>query len=221
LQSITGTLSFLCKPIPCGRPFLWRLIDSIAGITNKHQLIPATPSLSADLEMWLHFLHQHNGVSAFLSPQWMHTCDLQLFTDASSEIGLGILYGNAWCQALWPEKWRSYSICFKEVFPILAALTIWGPEFANKRIRFFVDNEGAVSIINTSTSKCPRIMCLIRPLVLLCLKNNIMLHAVHIPTKKNNKADSLSRFQNLKFQSLHPTANKLPTPVPQHLFDLC
>ena len=114
-------------------------------------------------------------------------------------------------------------ICFKEIFLILVALAIWGLKFANKWIRlfFFIDKEGTVSIINTAPSKCPQKMCLICPLALLCLQNNIMLHAVHTSSTKNSKADSLSCFQNLKFQSLHPTVHKSSTPIRQHLFDLC
>ena len=63
-------------------------------------------------------------------------------------------------------------------------------------------------------------MKLVRFLVLQCLKNNIKLSARHVPGKKNDVADSLSRFQMTRFWEVAPTAEREPTAVPRFLWDL-
>ena len=58
-------------------------------------------------------------------------------------------------------------------------------------------------------------MCLIRPLILLTLENNIYFKALHIRGKENRLADSLSRLQFHKFRELCPIADHQPTLIPQ------
>ena len=53
-------------------------------------------------------------------------------------------------------------------------------------------------------------MFLVRKLVLLALKFNILFSAKHLPGKVNNYSDALSRLQVSKFQTLMPQAADLP-----------
>jgi hypothetical protein len=42
-----------------------------------------------DLEFWLHFLQNWNGINMFYSAFFISNFDMELFTDASSTLGFG------------------------------------------------------------------------------------------------------------------------------------
>ena len=96
LQSLIGSLSFVCKAISPGRPFIRRLIDLTCGVVKSWYKIRLTVGAKSDLNMWLLFLKEFNGVSIIPDQVWS-TCDeLQFFTDASGGIGFrGVI-----CQAM-------------------------------------------------------------------------------------------------------------------------
>ena len=107
-----------------------------------------------------------------------------------------------------------------ELFPILVALTVWGQALANKKIEFWCDNQAVVCILNTSTSKSERVMCLVRNLTMQCLKLNILLRAKHLPEIDNRACDALSRFQMAKFGNLVPDADWEPESTPECLWSV-
>ena len=102
----------------------------------------------------------------------------------------------------------------------VVAVTLWGKLLSGKRIIIRSDNTTAVAIINKNTSKCPKIMRLVRFFVLQCLNSNISFTAKHIPGKVNPIADALSRFQMARFRAAAPDADLIGTPVPRFLWDL-
>lgn len=112
------------------------------------------------------------------------------------------------------------SIAWKEFFPIVVAVVLWGDLLRGKRIVLRSDNKSVVAILNQKTSKCPLIMKLVRFFVLQCFKCNISFYARHICGKNNVIADSLSRFQMERFWAEAPTADKKGTPVPKFLWNL-
>ena len=63
-------------------------------------------------------------------------------------------------------------------------------------------------------------MDLVRYLTLLTLKFNIYIKVRHIEGKKNEIADSLSRFQMDRFHELAPHAEQVPRPVPAALWEI-
>ena len=141
--------------------------------------------MKGDLMMWLEFLKEHNGISVFRDQIWLSNEDLELFTDAAASIGMGIYMGGKWAQAKWgthfPNETANNNITFLEYFPILVALHIFGDKIKNKKVLFHCDNAAVVEIINKQTSKCPRVMDLVRPLVLRCMKLNTIIKAKHRP----------------------------------------
>ncbi len=60
-------------------------------------------------------------------------------------------------------------------------------------------------------------MDLIRHLTLLALQFNFYIRSQHIPGKRNEIADSLSRFQNQRFRLLAPWADPNPCYIPTSL----
>ena len=79
------------------------------------------------------------------------------------------------------------------------------------------DNESVVHVINKQTAKDTKMLELLRAMVLICLRNNILFWARHIPGVKNVLADSLSRLQVDKFHTLSRGMDPIPTPLAAHL----
>ena len=108
------------------------------------------------------------------------------------------------------------SIGWQELFPIVVACAIWFPHFSGKQVQFWCDNESVVAIINSGHSKAPRIMDLLRFLVLVSMKHNFFVRVCHVPGVCNETADAVSRFQDACFWAVAPNANPLHHPAFTH-----
>jgi hypothetical protein len=104
-----------------------------------------------------------------------------------------------------------------ELFPIVIAVELWGHKMANHKITFFSDNEATVCVLNKQSSKDPYMMKLIRRLVLLSLRFNILFRACFIQGVRNVTADHLSRFEFQKAFHASPGLDANPVAVPEHL----
>ena len=83
-----------------------------------------------------------------------------------------------------------------------STLTIYGPH---------------IHVINNNTSKEPKIMVLVRKLVVSCMLNNIQFRATHVAGTNNSQADHLSRLQINTFRAAAPSAEPTPTQLPPSL----
>lgn len=222
MQSLIGSLNFACRVVRPGRAFSRRLIDSTSNLTKPHHRIRITQAIRDDLKVWLDFLNTFNGVTMIHDRFWESNERLELYTDASGGNGFGIYFNGNWAHGTWPKQWQDISltrnITFLELFPVVVALYIWGHVLENKRLLFHVDNEAVVYIINKQTSKDPRVMRLLRNLVLLTLKFNIIFKAVHIEGRNNSVADAISRCQWSRFKELAPYAHPVPVRIPQEVW---
>ena len=70
LQSLIGSLNFACRAIAPGRAFLRWLIGSTIALKAPHLVTRVNNNMKADLNMWLEFLKNHNGVSVFRDQLW-------------------------------------------------------------------------------------------------------------------------------------------------------
>ena len=84
---------------------------------------------------------------------------------------------------------------------------------------FRVDNLAVVHIVISMTSKSENVMAVLRAFTIKCLHLNILVKARH-SSSSNSVPDALSRFQLQKFRQLVPDAEPLPTPVPDHLWNI-
>lgn len=221
LQSLIGGLNFVCKAVSPGRAFLRRLIDLTRGVTRPHYKVRISAGAKEDIRAWISFLQHFNGSVMFLESELRDNEYFQFYTDSAGSIGFGVYFGGKWVQGKWPSfvLERAYSIAFLELFPIVVGLTIWGPVLANRKVLFWSDNQTVVHVVNNQTSKCPKIMTLVRRMVTVCLVHNIRFTAKHVPGVRNELADSLSRFQMEKFFRLAPDADPLGHPLPDHLWN--
>ena len=222
LQSLIGSLHFACKVVAPGRPFLRRMISLTRGLSNPSSFIRLGKEFHKDLDMWAHFLASWNGINLFLPPFSPCYDFVSLVTDASGSVGYGAFLHPHWFNGKWLPHQKlgsspDISIAWQELFPIYLACAVWGPFWCNRHVRFSCDNQAVVSIINTKSSKIPRIMDLLRPITLFTLQHNFTLTAVHLAGLQNGVADSLSRFQMERFRELAPEASPIGYPIPEYL----
>ena len=181
-QSLIGTLQFACKVKVPGRTFLQCMINLTRGVSNRFHYIRLNKELSHNIKLWKAFLTHWNGRSFFLDTAFTSTPDLELYTDAASMVGFGGYFNSKWFQGRWPphlliDERTGISIEWQELFPIVIACALWYPQFAGKCLQFWCDNESVVTIINSGHSKVPRIMDLVRFLVLISMKHNFLVRA--------------------------------------------
>lgn len=102
LQSLLGSLNFVCRAICPGRPFMRRLITATSNVTRPHHSIRINKGMKADLHTWLKFFDSFNGVSVFSDKLWVSNVDLQLFTDSSGKVGngFGIYFNGKWAYSV-------------------------------------------------------------------------------------------------------------------------
>jgi len=218
IQSLTGLLNFACSVVVPGRAFLRRLINLTIGIRAPQHFIRISRDVKEDLKVWLSFLSTFNGHSFFLDDHWYSSHTLNLYTDASGALGFGAIFGSEWCYGKWPKEWEYKNIAILEFYPIVLSLCLWGHRMQNRCILFFTDNEALVYVINKRSCRDNSLMFFVRKMVLVCLNNNILFKAKHIPGIHNTLADSLSRLQVQTFQQLAPVhMNRQPTQIPLHL----
>ncbi|KAK3107807.1 hypothetical protein FSP39_022643 [Pinctada imbricata] len=220
LQSIIGLLNFACLVVPPGRAFLRRLIDLTCNVHKPFHFIRLNKEAKADLRAWQIFIENFNGKSVFLDDEWIPSDVLSIYTDASGSLGYAAVFGANWFALPWLEEHQQFQITVKELFPIVLLLELWGEQLQNKKILFFSDNIAVVQIINKQSSKEKTLMKLLRRLVLVSLRYNILFKAKHIPGKLNIIADHLSRLKFQEARKAAPWLNLQPSVVPQHLIHI-
>ena len=214
LLSLIGKLSFSCKVLPAGRIFLRRLIDLSTTVKQIHHHIRLTADARLDMRWWLDFLPQWSGKTLILENHWTPSTSMQLFTDASGTYGWGAYWNGKWLQGKWSEAQLHLDITWKELFAIVMAVHTWGSLWKRQKILFHCDNQAVVSIWKAGSTKAKETMALVRLLYYSAAKHNINVCVAHIAGAKNNIADCLSRFQQVKFKKLAPQASPVPDSIP-------
>ena len=217
LLSLIGKLAFASKVIPAGRIFLRRLLDTAHSVDSLEKHIPLTDDTIKDVEWWLKFASQWNGIAFFLDPAWTPAHQFQLFTDAAGNLGYGAYWNGWWFSQPWPAHLSSRSIEWKELYAVVMACETWGEQWSGKRLLFHCDNEAVVHVWKSGRSRCPDLMDLVRALFYVAAHNNFNVLIRHIPGVDNSIADALSRLQMSRFRSLAPHANPLPSHTPVEL----
>ena len=141
--------------------------------------------------------------------------------DASGAWGCGAYEDSTfhWFQVTWPNLWEPVNIATKELFPFLVAVAVWGHCWQGSKLRFHLDNQAAVPVLNRGSAKDPTLAHLLRSLFFFLARFNVTYKAFHVPGTKNQAADALSR-NRLNFCSIFPQAPKSAAHIPQSLLSL-
>ena len=218
LQQLTGLLSYATLVVYVGRVFIRRLFNLMIGKTKKYAKIKISEQVKEDLLMWLDFMNNFNGKNMFMDDRWFSNKQLDLYCDSSKTIGFGAYMGKAWFYGTWDMDVSKLDITTLELYPILVAINLWKDKLANLNLLIHTDNEALVAILNSQTVKNNEYcLSLLRKLVLICLKHNILIRATHIRGCFNTLSDLLSRSQVAKFKSLAPEMLPEPIPLPPSL----
>jgi hypothetical protein len=225
LQSLCGVLAFCTMAIPAVRAFSRRLYMATSKAKKPFHLIRITKEIFNDLMIWKMLVENFIGKSFILDDTWLSNFDMQLFTDSAGGIGQGYgcyLFGK-WSMLQWPVEWYHTDmlkdITFLEMIPIALSVFFWDRVFKRKKISFHVDNLAVATVLNSKSSKYPRVMNLLRFIVYRSMMGHFHMKAFHISSANNCVADALSRGQFQKFKELAPE-DTFPTAVPMALWSL-
>jgi len=161
LQSLIGFLNFACAVVAPGRAFLRRLIQLTKCVRKSWHRIRINKDAKMDIAMWLDFLHKYNGISLILEDRWLSSPTISLFTDAATTRGYAGVLGTKWFYGGWPPSCQYLNIAVMELYPIVAAIKLWGHKFSNSCLLLHCDNKAVVDIINNTSSKDPTLMILV------------------------------------------------------------
>ena len=214
LQSLTGQLQHACCVVRPRRTFLRRMFALLKGVKRSYHNVRLNTGFRSDLLWWATFLPLWNGVSMMARVSSLsHT----LTSDTSGSWGCGAYSSEGeWFQLKWPEAWSEVHITVKELLPIVIAVALWGNHWENKVVRCRCDNAAVVAVVNSGTSKCDKVMHLLRS-AFFTARHNITLMAEHIRGVDNHLADALSHDDHHTFLSQLPEAKRMPVTIPQEL----
>ena len=200
LLSLTGLLSHAASVVRPGRAFLRGLIDTASTVQDLDHWVHLNADARADLAWWHTFLQTRNGIS-IMPPTG---APFFLTSDASGSWGCGAVHKNLWFQLEWPESWLPLHIAPKELVLIVIAVTLWGPQWAGRRVCCLCDNTAVVAAVNKGAARDPALSHLLRLLAFNTAVLDIHITARHLPGAQNASADALSR-NNLPafFSSTH------------------
>lgn len=233
LQSLIGTLVFAAKVVPTGRTFISRMLDVLKTRDSKN-VCYLTPEFRLDVEWWRTFLSKWNGVSiipsetVWLSPEAALAPDsgaIVLFTDAC-ESGFGALFDTHWTHGVWSAEQTAAaksdpirdsekddrSMPYLELLAATIAVCTWKHLLRGRRVYVFSDCMPVVQAMQSLKSRSPKIVSLVRVLLLTAAQNEFTLRFYHIKGSLNVHADALSRGQVSTFVNSCPRADSSPTP---------
>jgi hypothetical protein len=158
LESLLGKLSWYCEVLIAGRARLSRIRACMKGgwgyRPHPRSKVELSPAAMEDLQWWSSQLAQqasHPRLVPFWTDKPPMYCDI--FSDASGDIGYGLVVNGMAYQGLWREEAIGASSCYKELVPVLLALLLL-PEEANGHVVVInTDNLANVLAINKGTCK--------------------------------------------------------------------
>ena len=87
-----------------------------------------------------------------------------------------------------------------ELFTIVVAVKFWAPVLQHQRFIISCDNEAAVTVINSGSTRDPFMQRCLRELWFLSALHDFDIRARHIPGEHNSLADALSRWDDPAYQ---------------------
>jgi hypothetical protein len=232
LQSLLGKLSFATTVLPGARPFLRRIIDTMAGMAGRPRgQVCLGAEFKAEVRYWRAHLGEWNGKAAWRAPA---STPFVFASDAStSGFAYGLESGPAASVKILPQgmlpgvvrtgvwsaangdaarQQHSAEIQWGEFFCTVAAAVEYGPALKDSHVVFVVDNESDVHVINRQRSREPRVAALLRGLCDTALQYNFSFKAVHRPGVDNVLMDWASRPDLHKFAA-RPAVPLVAPPV--------
>ena len=209
MQRLCGVLNFCCKVIRGGRVYMFHMIELLKMFNHKRR-IELPVSFKEDLSWWSSFAASFNGSADFFDPV---RNSMDIYTDACLE-GLAAICNNDFFQAKVYPCDDDNLLCFAmsdyaynvfvpiehaaninvlELIAVLLAISRWSKNLANNRLVIYCDNlQVCYNLAKDKTKNALSNACL-RSIFWLCVRNNMYISPVYIPSSMNFDADYLSR----------------------------
>jgi hypothetical protein len=205
-MSINGTLSHVSFVIPRGRTYLANLsafISQFGSSASKFAARYPPKSVVVDLQWWYETL-SHSSPARDLSPRGP-TQDIDLWVDASTDWGIGLLLGDRWNAWTLVEGWKGHGrdIGWLEAVAVeLAVLTLSGLGWSNASVLIRSDNQGVIGAFRSGRSRNFQVNLCIRRVEVIAMSSNVT-HVLTYVESAKNRADSISRGE------VGPSASRL------------
>ena len=72
--------------------------------------------------------------------------DVEVTSDAAGALGLGAYFNTEWFSGAWVPSQTCQFTAYKELFPVVVALHLWGQQWCRQHVLFWSDNEAVVHI---------------------------------------------------------------------------
>ena len=202
LQSLLGKLSFVTACIRASRSFLSRFLSTLCSSPSNAKSQLATLEMRHDLAWWQTFLPLYNGVSVIKPPNWSFA-DFRFTMDACLTHGEATYLDKHLTFPFLDFVLRAVSyISALELFTVNVTLKFWATPLQHQRFLVSCDNEAAVTVIKSGSTKDPFMQRCLRQLWFTSALHDVDLLVRHIPGKHNTLANALSRWDNcLKLSS--------------------
>ena len=168
-----------------------------------------------DLAVWFAFLDSPPDRAFLLFNPDVSLCP-PLYTDASTTMGFGAVWGDQWFYGQWPVS-KPPNIAVLELYPIVLAIHMLDQDVRDTALRVFTNNAALVTVLNKLYSRDALLRRLLGPLVFICLHCNLRICASHVASSENVAPDLLSRGKIAEFKSRFPTLAATPMNIPETL----
>lgn len=207
-MSLNGTLSHVAFVIPHGRAYLANLCTFIASFPSSTKFAKRhpPPSVKNDLKWWFNTLSLPSTARS-LSPRGAPK-DLDLWVDASTDWGIGIVLESRWNAWTLVQGWKGSSrdIGWLEAIAVeLAVRTLFDQGLSNSTIIIHSDNQGVIGAFRHGRSRNFHVNLCIRRVEALAMASNV-LHLLTYTESAKNKADPISRGE------IGSLSSRLPSP---------
>jgi len=200
LESDLGKLGWVTEVMVAGRARLQALRKCLPPGWHHHRhkaaAVVLTDEAMADLQWWVQYLEhaQHHPVWV---PFWTQDPPLhcRTYSDASGDIGFGLIVGDQFFQGLWAESPTilDQSSGFKELAPILLALLHLPAEANGKLVVVTTDNLSNVISINKGACRSEHSAVVLRLIMELAAHQQICLIADWCPRDDLELLDEISK----------------------------
>jgi hypothetical protein len=193
-QKLHGKLLHASLVIPAGRAYLTGL-ERMLALFHDSPFMPRTPprSTPSDLQWWKNRLQQPSITRPI--PGTRRVLDLQAFSDAASETGIGIVIGDRWqawrLQAGWDKDGKDIAWAEAVGFELLVR-TIIAAHGTGNEYRVYGDNTSVVEGWWKGCSRNKHVNGVFRRIHDLSEEAQSLFHAFYIPSG-SNPADNPSR----------------------------
>ena len=210
MQRLCGVLNFCCKVVRGGRVYMFHMIQQLKSFKGQRRIV-LPGEFFDDIAWWQTFAENFNGYADFFDPV---SNTIELYTDACLT-GLAAICENDFYHArviasecnmvyycpISPNAYEIFVPCSHaaninvlELIAVLLAMIHWSDLFANCRVLCYCDNlQVCYNLCKDKTKNTLSNECL-RNIFWICVRNNIFISPVYIPSFMNVDADYLSRI---------------------------